>query len=267
MEFDRLVQVRPSISGAQKSEFGSGYLVAPRLVLTAAHVLGDARGPKPGTVTVYRPAPYTADTAGGQETAAPGLGTHLRATVRWYRKDDAVDAVLVEIHDAPAEDGTRWPVPESLQDTATRPPQRWGRLIGQRPHPVTLVGYPLMQYDPTTRHSYDKQLDGHISPGSGSLARRYEISSTDPVLIPLLQQNTATTGWSGMSGAAVLTARRSGALLCGVTRYDLQAGGGTILTATLLADPAFTAVVAEHTPDWPPVLEPAEPAEYPIGIS
>lgn len=194
MEFERLVQVRLSIPGAQKSEFGSGYLVAPRLVLTAAHVLGDKRGPKPGTVTVCRPAPYTADTAGGQETAAPGLGT---PTVRWYRKDDAVDAVLVEIHDAPAEDGARWPVPESLQDTATRPPQRWGRLIGQRPHPVTLVGYPLMQYDPTTLHSYDKQLDEHISPGSGSLARRYEISSTDPVLIPLVQQNTATIGWSG----------------------------------------------------------------------
>ncbi|MFB7239798.1 hypothetical protein ACFCXK_34065 [Streptomyces sp. NPDC056269] len=101
MEFDRLVQVRLSMPGAQKSEFGPGYLVAPRLVLTAAHVLGDARGPKPGTVTVCRPAPYTADTAGGQETAAPGLGTHFRATVRWYRKDDAVDAVLVDIHDAP----------------------------------------------------------------------------------------------------------------------------------------------------------------------
>ncbi|MFI6006414.1 tetratricopeptide repeat protein [Streptomyces sp. NPDC051366] len=266
MELDRLVQVRLSVSGKPGADFGSGYLVAPRLVLTAAHILADEKGLKPGTVTVCRPAPYVPDPAAGQGApAVGGIGLRHRATVRWHRKDEAVDAALVEIDDTPADDGTAWPVPESLRDSATRPPQRWGHLIGDRPHPVVLVGYPDMQYDPETKRSYDKQLNGHISPGSGSLARRYEISSTDPVLRSLLQQHPGTTGWSGMSGAAALTDRRSGSLLCGVTRYDLKAdGGGTILTATpaatLLADPGFTNVLAEHTPNWQPLAEPAEPA-------
>ncbi|MGW4898382.1 tetratricopeptide repeat protein [Kitasatospora sp. NPDC004240] len=265
MEFDRLVQVRLSTPGEAKSDFGSGYLVAPRLVLTAAHVLGDKDGLKRGTVTVCRPAPYIPDSASDQEAdAADDAGPQFRASIRWYRKDAAVDAALVEVHDAPAEDGTYWSVPESLQDTVTRPPQRWGHLIGTRSHPVTLVGYPLMQYDSKTGHSYDKQINGEISPGSGSLARRYEISSEAPILQPLLHGEPFETGWSGMSGAAVLTERQHGGLLCGVVRLDLKAAGGAILTATpaevLLADPDFTRSVAEHTPGWRPVLEPVEPA-------
>lgn len=66
-----------------------------------------------------------------------------------------------------------------------------------------------------------------------------------------------------MSGAAVLTDDGFGGdLLCGVMRRDRQADGGTRLTATpaaaLLTDPAFRAVITEHT-GWEPVLEPVEP--------
>jgi tetratricopeptide (TPR) repeat protein len=238
MEFDRRVQVRVHRPG-KKRGFGSGYLVAPRLVLTAGHVLGDASGPRPGTVTVCRP------DAGDQE---------FPATVRWYRKDDAVDGALVEV-----DDGHGWEPPESLADLRTRPPQRWGQIIGTRPHTVTIAGFPRMQRSPGDGRRLDEQLTGTIRPGTGSLARRYEVFSTDPTIPVELPPDSKGTGWSGMSGAALLC----GDLLCGVVRRDRQATGGTRLTATplnaLLVDDAFHALVTAHC-QWEPILEPAEPA-------
>ncbi|WTA24484.1 tetratricopeptide repeat protein (plasmid) [Streptomyces sp. NBC_00853] len=219
--------------------FGSGYLVAPRLALTAGHVTDGAPVNQKGAVTVSRP-----DVDEGE----------FPATVRWQRKDDVVDAALVEV-----EEGHGWQTPESLCDLLARPPQRFGRLIGTRPHAVTLAGFPRMQRDPDGRR-LDEQLTGQIAPGTGSLAGRYEVFSTDPVV------STAFSGtgthWSGMSGAAVLSDDVwGGELLCGVTRRDRRASGGSRLTATpaalLLADEDFCARIAEHT-GWEPVVEPVE---------
>ncbi len=119
-----------------------------------------------------------------------------------------------------------------------------------------------MQKDPVSGWRLDEQLMGTIRPGSGSLAGRYEIFSTDPT-IPV-ELPPGATGWSGMSGAALLCEpRHDGGLLCGVVRQDRQATGGTRLTATpisvLLEDNSFRALITEHC-SWEPVLEPAEPA-------
>lgn len=102
-------------------------------------------------------------------------GREFAATVRWQCWDDRVDAALLEVT---GDDG--WQIPQSLTDLLARPPQRYGLLVGTRPHPVTATGFPCMQKDPDNGERWDEQLSGCISPGTGALAGRYEITSTDP---------------------------------------------------------------------------------------
>ncbi|MEV8038883.1 tetratricopeptide repeat-containing serine protease family protein [Streptomyces sp. NPDC086182] len=239
MKFDRRAQIRVCRAGTEDRGFGSGYLVAPRLVLTAAHVLKGMDRAAQVPVTVCLP-----DTSGRE----------FPATVRWQWWDERVDAALVEVTDTEG-----WQTPQSLADLLARPPQRYGLLIGTRQHPVTATGFPRLQKDPDGGERLDEQLSGHITPGTGALAGRYEITSTDPT-----PGSSDASRWAGMSGAPVLTEDGLGGdMLCGVVRRDRRADGGTRLTATpaahLLTDPGFRTLVTEHT-GWEPVLEPIEPA-------
>ncbi|WP_245654408.1 tetratricopeptide repeat protein [Streptomyces violens] len=239
----RKVQVRLSPVGGGDTHFGSGYLLAPRLVLTAAHILGEEENhPLPGEVTVCRP------DAGARQ---------FPATVCWYLQAGQVDAALLEVDRA-----ADWPVPASLreQELARQPPQRWGELIGTHKLPIDAAGFPYMQRaDDGVRAN--EQLTGHIQPGTGGDVHRYEIFSSDPTLP---RYRPGGSRWSGMSGAAVVRSDPPYRdVLCGVVCEDLRSTGGSRLTVTpayvLLAHPDFRALVTQHS-GWEPVLEPADAA-------
>ncbi|MET4660789.1 tetratricopeptide (TPR) repeat protein [Streptomyces sp. PvP037] len=201
---------------------GSGCVVAPGLVLTAAHILPDrAAGAR---ITVEQP----------HRGVEP-----LPAEVVWQRYDDDVDAALLAL---PGGGGAQ-------------PPVRWGEFVTELPdREADTAGFPRMQRAPGAR--YLEQARGRIHPGTGLPARRYEILvDTAPVWSG--DEPRGVTPWSGMSGAAVFHEE----LLIGVVRKDRRPAGDSRLTATravdLLGDDGFRSVVHAAT-GTRPLPEPAE---------
>jgi molecular chaperone DnaK (HSP70) len=216
VEFDRVVQVRAVLADGRLS-FGTGYLIAARLVLTSGHVLADGPGSR-------------------AEVTCPDAGPGgFMALVRWRRVSDAVDAALAEIDDP------GWVPP--LSWSGSHGFQRFGELVttvsGQ---PANARGFPRLQRESGGR--FDEQVHGRISPGAGDLAGRYEIVSDDPLPAPA---GDGRPQWAGMSGAAVFC----GALLTGVIRADRGASHGARLIATrardILDDAEAAALITAHS--------------------
>jgi tetratricopeptide (TPR) repeat protein len=242
MEFDRVVQLIAARDDGTRT-LGTGYLIGPRLVLTAAHVVASGTS---ATISVRQ----------------PRLGDRAFAgAVCWIRLDAAVDAALVEITD------TGWVTPDSLSISFQRPPQRWGWLATHDPRcPVEARGFPRMQVRDGVR--VDEHFTGWASAGTGDLAHRYELLSSAP--LPLPRQDETGSGWAGFSGASVF----AGELLIGVVRHDRRADSadfGSRLSATrvwdLLHDASFREAVRART-GWDAEGEPAELTEVlaPIAI-
>jgi tetratricopeptide (TPR) repeat protein len=216
----------------ESARAGSGYLVADRLVLTAAHAV-KAVG---SAVQIRR-------LAGGS--------IRLNGRVAWTRYGERMDAALLEITDS------RWTPPADL------PPTRWGRLVTSEGNiPCAAVGYPKAQEvrkpDGTLELRDTEHLSGTIGPLGTSKTGFYPVSVTTAVPYPATpSEHPPSSGWAGMSGAAVLC----GPLLTGVISQVADRFSGDRLSAVPLASmldiPEFTALIAQAT-GTEPVAEPAE---------
>ncbi|WP_031067163.1 S1 family peptidase [Streptomyces sp. NRRL WC-3742] len=225
----RLAFVRVRFANGVRKR-ASGYLVAPDLVLTAAHALTATGGPDLESVTVRFPH------AGNDPVAAETL---------WQRRDEQVDAALLRTAGRP------------FLGASDLPPLRWGVFVTDRPGcPVTAIGFPRVD---ATESTYDtRQLSGVIDPGTGALTHRYEVRSAQP-LPPQRFPAPGATPWSGMSGAVLFHQDQD--LLLGVVRTDRRPAHGSLLTATpaqaLLADDGFRALL-EARAGAPLLPEPIE---------
>ena len=215
----RVVQVRA------RPSFGTGYLIGPGLVLTAAHVAMTGDGAPSAAVTVQVPGAAATD-----------------GEVVWWRRDERADAALVRIAAAGSVPSRSGPV------------TRFGSFVSAEPdQPVEAIGFPRQQKLDSVRDQ--EQFTGSLSPQTGAVSGHYELISMTP--LPVAAPGDPRTPWAGMSGSAVFSA----GLLVGVLRGDRRARSGARLTATpvaeLLADQAFRRTVSEAT-GWDPLCEPVE---------
>jgi hypothetical protein len=199
---------------------GSGYVIAPRLVLTSAHIVtgtdtADAIG---AGVTVFRP---------GRAGSFPGR-------VVWHGTPDGRDdAALVEVVD-PA-----WaPIAASLPGRVV-----WGRTVTHRPGLRCVVwGAPTLVQRPG-RPVEVVQASGTLNPGDRLVGDRYVLSLDGHA--PAARED-GLSPWGGMSGAVL----GSAGLVCGVIAVDPAGREHAVLEAVpaymLLRDKDFQAVMAAH---------------------
>ncbi|MFJ2033655.1 tetratricopeptide repeat protein [Streptosporangium sp. NPDC087985] len=230
------MQVRRVVGVSRTGGRGSGYVIAPRLVLTSAHVTGPA-----GTsVQVFHP---------GQ----PGV---YAAAVAWAGAAGSRDDAALVVIDDPA-----WKPP---MDGVVR----WGRTVTYQPgiqcHSWGLPALAQREGRPAELW----QPWGTLNPGDRYVGDRYVMSVHGH---PPEAPGNGSSPWEGMSGAALAC----GDLLAGVIAADPARLAHARLEAVpayvLFANPAFRRVLATHTGQADQVLEPieyqrlSEPAEPASG--
>lgn len=196
--------------------FGSGYIISPGVVLTAAHVLEPARGVPP---EVGHPCEVL--------TWGVDVGDWQLATVAWVDHDRDVAAVSCPT----------LPVTETV---------RWGRLVGSAPVEWTAVGYPVASLDAVGRQP--EQSGGRVWPVSELPTGRLALTVESR---PARQTDLGGSGWAGLSGAAVFCSER----LVGVVMTDPDRYADSLVARRVatVADSAELAVLLGAAPQVDPV--------------
>jgi putative sterol carrier protein len=211
VQFDQVAQLTVRL-GSGKTRVGSGFLLAERLVLTAAHVV---RG----------------DLADQIHVSLPFVAASATGSIMWSGSAVGLDAALIELDRPPAT--ARPTLPPSV---------RWGWLTGQQPGvPATAVGFPRVLRADDGQRPPD-HLNGRINPGV-AMGQRYDLNLDG---VPPRSTEARRSAWSGLSGAALYSAN----LLIGVMVIDtpnFQSGRLTAVPAwRLLADEDFAARLRRH---------------------
>jgi tetratricopeptide (TPR) repeat protein len=228
MDFDRVVRIRVATGRRGIWVHGSGYLVAGERVLTAKHVLAsESRSPGLGDPCQVRRWP-----CGATED-------WLTGRVLWLHPSD--DAAVLVV------DG----LGTGLQ------PVPWGRLEGSDQVEWTAMGYPDAGLAKADRR--EEQVRGSLEPGTGSSddTLGLTVTSREP-----RDGDARTTGWAGLSGAAVLC----GPTLIGlVEAYPAHWTGSLVgkRITSVLTDPGLAAAVGT-TAELVPVRGRADSTPVPV---
>ena len=205
MDPRRLALIRSG--GEGRITVGSGYLIAPRLVLTARHVLIDRE-----TEKLWR----TIRVAVGHER--DGELTKTSAELLW-EDPDGLDIALLFLD----------------QEIPLPAPVRWGRPEGLAPLPYQGLGYPWAAKNGDLREP--EHLRGFLPLLSGGKGR-YVLDQT-PAPAPRTGGGNA---WGGASGAAIFC----GDHLVGVVTQEDQAYGARRLIAVPVSSFATDGTFAAH---------------------
>ncbi|MBZ4323077.1 tetratricopeptide repeat protein [Streptomyces huiliensis] len=217
-------------------ETGSGYVIAPGLVLTSAHVV-----PAVGrTVTFFR----------------PGEDGQYAATVAWRgTPGERDDAALLRFDDGH---------PDAAGAPRPAAPTRWGRLVTDRPETgCETWGLPaaVQRKDQAAEILH---LRGTVNRADRSVANRHLMRLTERVVPCTDDSGRKISPWAGLSGAAMFC----DGLLTGVICTDFGGFEHTRLEVApayvLLRDDGFRRILAEHGVGT--VAEPAEWAGVKSGL-
>jgi tetratricopeptide (TPR) repeat protein len=207
----------------------SGHLIADRLVLTAAHVLGIEVNVEPRV----------------RRLVDTGEGHTCR--VAWQNPNLNVDLALLEITDP------HWMIPDDLW------PLRWGRFPNARygrdmAYKVAARGFPIAQARSGGGRDTE-ELAGLVRLGTGMLSSTFQIQ----VISGDLGKVGTRSGWHGMSGAAVLCDD----LIVGVLVEDTPLVPSRLTatpTTALVSDPTAAVILAAHNvPTTLTAIHPARP--------
>lgn len=164
---ERRLAVVFAVDGKGQAKTSTGYVIASRLLLTAAHAV---------------------ESAGTVEVQLINQADPMPCALIWNGREHDLDAALLEV------EASRW------TSLTPREPVRFGRLATLQPQTRgETIGFPAAQRDPEdeleTAHVY-----GHINPGDRLVSGRWVLSvaGTSP-------EDLGSSPWAGISGAALFS--------------------------------------------------------------